>query len=49
NNFRLVIQPMLLFWLIHPGREIFPNSNLLLGFKHLINAMNQFPPFYSSA
>jgi hypothetical protein len=40
---------MLLFWLIHPGLEIFPNSNLLLGFKHLIDAMNQFQPFYSSA
>lgn len=49
NNFRLVIQPMLLFCLIHPWLEIFPNSNLLLGFKHLINAMNHFQPFYSSA
>jgi hypothetical protein len=49
NNFRLVIQPMLLFWLICPWLEIFPNSNLLIGFKHLIDAMNQFQPFYSSA
>ena len=24
-------------------------SNLLLGFKHLIDAMNQFQPLYSSA
>ena len=49
SNFRLVIQPMLLFWLIHPWLKIFPNSNLLLGFKHLIDAMNQFQPLYSSA
>jgi len=43
------MQPLLLFWLIDPGLEIFPNSNLLLGIKHLIDAMNQFPHFYSSA
>jgi len=49
NNIRLVIQPLLLFWLIYPWMQIFPNSNLLLGFKHLIDAMNQFQPFYSSA
>ena len=29
NNFRLVIQPTLLFWLIFPWLEIFPNSFLL--------------------
>jgi hypothetical protein len=28
NNFRLVIQPILLFWLIYPGRVIFHNYNL---------------------
>ena len=49
NNFRLVVQPMLLFWLIYPWLQIFPNSNLLIGFKHLIDTMNQFQPFYSSA
>lgn len=48
NNFRLVIQPILLFWLIYPWLEIFPNSNLFLGFNHLIDVMNQFKPFYSS-
>jgi len=49
NNIRLFIQPLLLFWLINFWMQIFPNSNLLLGFKHLIDAMNQFQPFYSSA
>lgn len=62
NNLRLIVQPLLLFWLIyervsggiitpeisHPWLDIFPNSNLLLGFNHLIIAMNQFKPFYSS-
>ena len=47
NNFRLIVQPLLLFWLIHPWLDIFPNSNLLLGFNYLISAMNQFKPFYS--
>ncbi|MBE9190676.1 transposase, partial [Gloeocapsopsis crepidinum LEGE 06123] len=48
NNLRLIVQPLLLFWLIYPGVDIFPNSNLLLGFNHLISAMNQFKFFYSS-
>ena len=48
NNLRLVVQPLLLFWLVSPWLDIFPNSNLLLGFNHLISAMNQFKPFYSS-
>jgi SRSO17 transposase len=48
NNLRLVIQPIILFWLIHPWLEIFPNSNLLLGFNHLIEAMNQCQTCYSS-
>jgi len=48
NNFRLIIQPFFLFWLIYPWLDIFPNSNLLLGFNHLISAMNQFKPFYAS-
>ena len=48
NNFRLVIQPVIIFGLIYPWLEIFPSSNLFLGFNHLIEAMNQFKPFYSS-
>ena len=48
NNLRLVVQPLLLFWLVSPWLDIFPNSNLLLEFNHLISAMNQFKPFYSS-
>ncbi|HEY9903392.1 MAG TPA: IS701 family transposase [Candidatus Sericytochromatia bacterium] len=48
NNLRLIVQPLLLFWLIYPWLDIFPNSDLLLGFNHLICAMNQFKPFYSS-
>ncbi len=42
NNFRLIIQPTLLLWLVFPWLEIFPNSSLLLGFHRLINIMNQF-------
>ncbi|NEU79527.1 IS701 family transposase [Nostoc sp. UIC 10630] len=49
NNLRLIIQPLLLFWLIYPWLSIFPNSHLLLGFNHLIAAMNQFKPCYTSA
>ena len=45
NNFRLIIQPTLLFWLIFPWLEIFPNSFLLLGFHRLINIMNQIQSF----
>jgi len=48
NNLRLIIQPTLLLWLIYPWLDIFPNSNLLLGFNHLIAAINQCQPFYSS-
>ena len=48
NNLRLVVQPLLLFWLVSPWLDIFPNSNLLLGFNYLISRMNQFKPFYSS-
>ena len=48
NNLRLVVQPLLLFWLVSPWLDIFPNSNLLLGFNYLISAMNQYKPFYSS-
>jgi len=48
NNLRLIVQPLLLFWLIYPWLDIFPNSDLLMGFNHLISAMNQFKSFYSS-
>ncbi|MCC5602229.1 IS701 family transposase [Nostoc favosum] len=48
NNLRLIVQPLLLFWLIYPWLDIFPNSHLLLGFNHLICAMNQFKPFFAS-
>lgn len=48
NNLRLIVQPLLLFWLIHPWLDVFPNSDLLLGFNHLICTMNQFKPFFSS-
>ena len=48
NNLRLIVQPLLLFWLIYPWINIFPNSNLLLGFNHIISAINQFKFFYSS-
>src|SRR4028118_780065 len=44
NNLRLMIQPLLLFWLMIPWLDILPNSKLLLGFNHLIAAMNQFKP-----
>jgi SRSO17 transposase len=48
NNLRLVVQPLLLFWMIYPWLDVFPNSRLLLGFNHLIAAMNQFKPDYAS-
>ncbi|MBH8577207.1 IS701 family transposase [Nostocaceae cyanobacterium CENA369] len=48
NNLRLLLQPLFLFWLIYPWLDIFPNSDLFLGFNHLISAMNQFKPSYAS-
>lgn len=48
NNLRLIVQPLLLFWLVYPWINIFHNSDLFLGFNHLINAMNQFKPCYAS-
>ena len=48
NNLRLRLQPLLLFWLIYHWLNIFPNSDLFLGFNHLISAMNQFKPSYAS-
>ena len=41
NNFRLIIQPTILFWMIAPWLDIFPNRSLLLGFHKLIAVMNQ--------
>jgi len=48
NNLRLILQPTLVLWLIFPWLEVFPNSQLLLGFNHLISEINQYQPFYSS-
>ncbi|MDX2096821.1 MAG: IS701 family transposase [Leptolyngbyaceae cyanobacterium bins.59] len=48
NNLRLLVQPLLLFWSIYPWLDVFPSSRLLLGFNHLIAAMNQFKPYYAS-
>ena len=42
NNLRLIIQPSILFWMIVPWLDIFPNRSLLLGFQRLIGVMNQF-------
>ena len=42
NNLRLIIQPTILFWMIIPWLDIFPNRNLILGFHQLIAVMNQF-------
>jgi SRSO17 transposase len=42
NNLRLIIQPTILFWMIIPWLDIFPNRHLLLGFHQLIAVMNQF-------
>ena len=44
NNLRLITQPLFLLWSIFPWLDVFPNSNLLLGFNHLIRTMNQFKP-----
>ena len=46
NNFRLIIQPTILFWMIVPWLDIFPNRSLLLGFHKLIAVMNQFYSFF---
>ena len=36
NNLRLIIQPTILFWMIVPWLDIFPNRSLLLGFHRLV-------------
>jgi SRSO17 transposase len=48
NNWRLIIQPTLLLWLIFPWLEIFPNSYLLLGLHRLIQTMDQFQPLFQT-
>jgi SRSO17 transposase len=48
NNLRLIVQPLLLFWSLYPWLDIFPNSNLLPGFNHLISVMNQFKLSFAS-
>ena len=42
NNLRLIIQPTIVFWMIIPWLDIFPNRSLLIGFHRLIAVMNQF-------
>ena len=42
NNFRLIVQPTILLWMISPWLDVFPNRSLLLGFHRLITIMNQF-------
>ncbi len=46
NNLRLIVQPLLLFWLIYPWLDIFPNSDLLVGFNRLISAWVLLYPFW---
>nr|WP_019503753.1 hypothetical protein [Pleurocapsa sp. PCC 7319] len=42
NNLRLIIQPTIIFWMIIPWLDVFPNRSLLLGKERLIATMNQF-------
>ncbi|WP_144868783.1 IS701 family transposase [Hyella patelloides] len=42
NNLRLVIQPTIIFWMIIPWLDFFPNRSLLVGFHRLLAIMNQF-------
>ena len=46
NNLRLIIQPTILFWMIIPWLDIFPNRSLLLGFHRLIAVINQFSIYF---
>ena len=46
NNLRLIIQPTILFWMIIPWLDIFPNRHLILGFHQLISVMNQFSFYF---
>lgn len=49
SNLRLIIQPLLLFWLIYPWLSVLPNTHLLRGFNQLISTVNDLKPVYSSA
>ena len=42
NNLRLIVQPTIVFWMIIPWLDVFPNRSLLLGFHQLIAVMNRF-------
>jgi len=46
NNLRLLIQPLLLFWLISPWLELFPNHNFCLGWQQLINSLYHIRPYF---
>ena len=46
NNLRLIIQPTIVFWMIIPWLEVFPNRSLLLGLHRLMATMNQFSFFF---
>ena len=46
NNLRLIIQPTILFWMMLPWLDIFPDRSLLLGFHRLIATMNQFSFYF---
>lgn len=48
NNLRLLTQPLLLFHLIEPWLDIFPNSHLLLGFNALLAELSQFQFYFCS-
>ena len=48
NNFRLLIQPIIILWIIFPGLDILPNSNLWLGLNQLISEINQYQLFFYS-
>ncbi len=45
NNLRLIIQPYIFWNFIKPWLVVFINPHLQLGFKKLINIMNQFPGY----
>ncbi|NET68771.1 MAG: hypothetical protein F6K63_32015 [Moorea sp. SIO1G6] len=48
NNFRLLIQPIMMLWLIFPWLDILPNSKLGLGLNQLISEINQCQSFFYS-
>jgi SRSO17 transposase len=48
NNLRLLTQPLLIFHLIKPWLEVFPNLDLLLGFNALLGELSQFQFYFSS-